>query len=383
MSFMRKFIVAPTSYKGYLLPKEVAAEMKATIEKVYPNAEVISLPLPDGGEGTLEAYLDNGYLEKKACVCGPEGNPIEVSYGLKGKKAFLESASCLALSLVVHHDPRHTSSFGLGELIIDAIANGAKDITISLGGTSTNDGGAGMALALGARFFLNQREYSEMHGSLLSKVNRVDLEELRERIEGIRFHCLSDVANPLLGPEGASRVYGPQKGATPEEAIELDEGMAHYAELIEKETGISCQNTPGAGAAGGLGFGCLAFLKSDISSGCEAIMKMDDFDEKIKGAEALLTGEGHLDQQSLMGKSLSHILAHKKDVPIIVIAGEILLEGAEIKKAGITAAYSLKGVEETPLTPERVKKALFRVTYDALIVHGHRLAKKYQENPDE
>jgi len=202
---------------------------------------------------------------------------------------------------------------------------------------------------------------------------------LKEKIHGIVFHAIADVDNPLTGPNGASLVYGPQKGASEEEANELDLGMQHYANLLAHQIGRDDSLTPGAGAAGGLGFACLRFLNADISSGCEKIMAINHFDEQIKGADLLITGEGKLDGQSLMGKSLSHILLHKKGLPLWVIAGSVELSEEEQTKAGIALAYSLKPVEETPLNPERVKAALFRVTYDALMRKAQKDAEKNRE----
>lgn len=380
---MRKFIVAPSSFKGYLKPFEVADEFSKTLAKLYPNSEIVALPLPDGGEGTLEVYLNEGYQERHVLVQGPEEEPLLVRYGLKDKRAFIESAECLSLALVKHHDPRHTTSYGIGEMIIDAIDHGADDITISLGGTCSNDGGSGMALALGARFYSAKHEFMEMHGSLLEKIERIDWTELKERISGVRFHCLSDVDNPLCGVNGASLVYGPQKGATPETAAALDVGMHHYAEIIAKALSIDYSSVPGAGAAGGLGFACLSYLGADISSGCEAIMKLNHFDEHLQGAELILFAEGKLDRQSLMGKSLSHLLSHKGTIPLMCFAGEVLLSAPELNKAGIDYAYSLKNVEETPLNKERIVRALFRVTYDAMIQYGHALARRAQNDPEE
>jgi glycerate kinase len=215
-----------------------------------------------------------------------------------------------------------------------------------------------------------------MHGSLLEKIDTINLSGLKQRIAGVHFHALADVNNPLTGPNGASIVFGPQKGATAEEAAELDKGMTQYAALLETMLGGSFSQVPGAGAAGGLGFGCLAYLGADISSGCEKVMSINHFDEKIQGAELILAGEGRLDTQSLMGKSLSRLLSHAQGIPVMVIAGEVTLEAPAQRAAGIEVAYSLKPIEETPLTPERVQKALFRVTYDALIKRGQEMAKK-------
>lgn len=369
-------MVAPSSFKGYLKPAESATVISDTLIKLYPNAEVVSLPLPDGGEGTLDVFLAHGYTKKSLFVTGPEGDPVLVSYGIQGRKAFIESAECLSLSLVTHHDPRRTTSFGIGEMIIDAIDNGADDITISLGGTCSNDGGTGMALALGARFYDPRHEFLEMHGSLLGRLSRIDFSALRERISGIHFHCLSDVDNPLTGIRGASIVYGPQKGASPEEAAELDLGMAHYATILSSLIHRDDSAIPGAGAAGGLGYGCLSFLNADIASGCEKIMALSGFDEAMKNCELILFAEGKLDQQSLMGKSLSHLLEKKGSIPLLAIAGQVVLDSATCHAAGIAYEYSLKDVEETPLTKERIKKALFRVTYDAMIAYGKERAKK-------
>jgi len=376
---MKKIVVCPSSFKGFLSPFSAAEVMAQTALKIFPNATVISLPLPDGGEGTLQAFLNAGYSKRALTVRGPEGTPITVAYGLRADHAFIESAECLALSLVIHHDPRHTTSYGIGEMILDAISCGAKDITISLGGTCSNDGGTGMALALGAQFMSHHRLFSEMHGSLLEKIDIINETALKEKIHGIIFHAIADVNNPLTGPNGASLVYGPQKGASEEEANELDLGMRHYANLLAHQIGRDDSLTPGTGAAGGLGFACLHFLNADISSGCEKIMAINHFDEQIQGADLLVTGEGKLDRQSLMGKSLSHILLHKKSLPLWVIAGSVELSDEEQKKAGIALAYSLKPVEETPLNPERVKAALFRVTYDALMRKAQEDAEKNRE----
>ena len=339
---MKKIVIAPDSFKGSVTAVEACEAMARGIRRVLPETEIVSLPMADGGEGTVEALVAaTGGELRHAPVRGPLGEDVRAAYGLLGapstKTAIIEMAAASGLPLVPpdQRNPLNTTTYGLGELVLDALAQGYKRILLGLGGSATNDGGCGMAQALGARFYnpAGTEIDSYITGRLIGAVSRVDCTELREVIRGVEFVAACDVTNPLLGENGASYTYGPQKGATPEIVRELDANLAHVYDLIEVETGAQVRDISGAGAAGGLGAAVLAFLNAKLERGIELVMRESGFAEKIKGADLIITGEGRIDKTSAQGKTLSGIAAAARlqNIPVIALAGSIE-EGAELAR---------------------------------------------------
>jgi glycerate kinase len=345
---MKKIVIAPDSFKGSVTAAEACEAIKRGIRKFLPDAEIISLPMADGGEGTVDALVAaTGGTLRHAPVRGPLGEDVLAAYGLLGepgtKTAIIEMAASSGLPLVPsdQRNPLNTTTYGLGELILDALAQGCKKILLGLGGSATNDGGCGMAQALGARFYNQAGTEIDTYvtGRLAGAISSLDCEELHEVVRDAEFVTACDVTNPLLGENGASYTYGPQKGATPEIVRELDANLAHVYDLIEAETGAQVRDIAGAGAAGGLGAAVLAFLNAKLERGIELVMRESGFDEKIQGADLIITGEGRIDKTSAQGKSLSGIAAAaaKQNIPVIALAGSVNDDPNLVQNIGLRA----------------------------------------------
>ena len=322
-------VVAPQEYKGTLTAEEAARAMANGVRRALPNADVDVLPLADGGPGTVRAIVGaTGGELRLVRVTGPLGEPVDAEWGLlPNGSAVIEMAAAAGLVLVPEdrRDPRITTTFGVGELVRAALDAGARRVIIGLGGSATNDGGAGMAQALGVRLLDADARELERGGAALAGLARIDVSKLDARIAGVGVLGATDVRNPLCGPEGASLVYGPQKGATPEIAAELDAALREYAAVIGRDLRIAAADVPGAGAAGGLGAGLIAFLNADIRPGIEVIAEVVRLRERIRGADLVLTGEGRLDGQTQYGKTVAGVARVAKDegVPVIVVPGAL------------------------------------------------------------
>jgi glycerate 2-kinase len=347
-----KFILAPDSFKESMTAKEAADAMERGIKKVLPDAECIKVPMADGGEGTVQSLVDatSGefvYLP----VTGPDGKKVTAVFGIlgDGKTAVIEMASASGIHLIKKEErnPLYTTTYGTGELIKAALDKSIKNIFIGIGGSATNDGGAGMLQALGARLLDAEGKEIGFGGGALSKLQSIDLSGLDKRLQGVDIEVACDVTNPLVGEKGASHIFGPQKGATPEMVVELDQCLIHYAHIIDKELGKDIANVPGAGAAGGLGGGLMAFLNAELKRGVELVLKYTDLESKVKDADYVFTGEGSVDYQTVFGKTPYGvaITAKKYDIPVVAFAGRIGSGIESLYDCGITSVVGiLQGV---------------------------------------
>ena len=324
-----KIVIAPDSFKESLSAPEVAAAIARGWRQVFPEAELLLRPMADGGEGTVDAVLAATGGERRECrVCGPLGEPVLAHWGWLGEgTAVLEMASASGL----HHVPRDrrdatvTTSLGTGELIRAALDAGATRIILGLGGSATNDGGAGLLQALGVRF-LDAREVElPPGGAALARLARIDVGGLDPRLLQARLEIAADVDNPLCGPRGASRVFGPQKGADPQQVEQLDAALEHYARLVAATLGEDHSRHPGVGAAGGLGFAARAFLHAGFRPGIELVAELSGLADAVEGADLVITGEGRLDSQSLHGKTPVGVArtARAAGVPVLALAGSL------------------------------------------------------------
>ena len=343
-----RIVVAPDSYKGSVSALGVAAAMQRGIARVFPEAAVSRTPIADGGEGTVEALVaaTNGSLRHER-VTGPLGEPLTAHWGVlgDGRTAVIEmaAASGLPLAPAERRDPRTATTLGTGELIRAALDAGLRKIIIGIGGSATNDGGMGMARALGARFIDAAGQELPEGGAALARLATIRLEGIDPRLAEAEIVVACDVDNPLCGARGASAVFGPQKGATPEMVAELDAALAHYAQIAERATGRRIAESPGAGAAGGLGAGLLFFTPAVLRPGVEIVLEAVGFDALVKEAAFVITGEGRTDFQTAFGKAPVGVAkaAKRHRVPVFCISGS-LGEGAdEILAQGIDAVMSI------------------------------------------
>lgn len=373
---MQNFILVPDSFKGTLSAIEVCNIMKSSIKNLYKDANIISVPVADGGEGTVDAFLYALGGEKKSIWVSDAFNEQKIlaHYAmLKDDIAVIEMAACAGLPLVKNRlEPDKTTTFGVGELIIDAINSGAKKIILGLGGSATNDGGCGMAVALGVKFKDEQDQEFIPTGGTLSQIYKIDMNNIYSKIKDIEFISMCDVDNPLCGRLGASAVFAPQKGADEDMVKSLDEGLAHLAKIIKRDLHIEVKDIKGAGAAGGLGAGSIAFLQSKLTKGIDVILDTINFDELVSKADIVFTGEGKFDSQSLHGKVVMGVAnrSQKYKTPVIVVTGAIGENIQEAYNKGITAIFSinkepmefsksaLKSKENMILTMENILRLL-------------------------
>lgn len=329
-------IIAPDSYKETLSANEVANTIEKSFKKIFPKSNIEKIPLADGGEGTVKTLVDskNGELIKKMTQ-DPLGRTICSFYGIinNGKTAIIEMATSSGLELLKEEEknPLLTSTYGFGQLINHALQKGVKEFILGLGGSATNDAGIGMLQALGAKFYNNQNQEISRDAKEIDQITSMDISSLEKKFKDIKINVACDVINPLCGKNGASYVFGKQKGADEEMIKQLDFNLSHFANLCEKTFNKSTQNIEGAGAAGGLGFALVTFLNAHLQSGIELVMNSVDLEKKIQKADLVITGEGKMDTQSIQGKTPIGVakLAKKYDKKVIAIAG-CLDEGYEI-----------------------------------------------------
>ncbi|WP_283680225.1 glycerate kinase [Lentilactobacillus sp. Marseille-Q4993] len=327
-----KIVIAPDSYKGSLTSREVVTAIFSGCQRVAPDAEYVLVPMADGGEGTVESLVTatSGSL-KTAQVTNPIGEETTATYGILGDKktAVIEMAAASGVQYVDRYErnPMHTTTYGTGELIKAALDQGINKIIIGLGGSATNDGGAGMAQALGIHFLDANNQELGPGGAELSKLRRIDMRDMDPRIKSTQFIIASDVKNPLTGKNGASVVFGPQKGATPGMVHELDRALVNYSKVIRQTIHRRVDHIPGSGAAGGLGAGMLAFLNAKIKPGINIVLEYSDFRDKVKYADLVFTGEGKVDFQTKLGKTPFGVAKAAKEVSpnckVIAIAGTV------------------------------------------------------------
>lgn len=346
-----RVIIAPDSFKGSLSAAGVAAALAQGWLRFRPNDVVEEVPVADGGEGTVDALVTAwGGRFVDVDVTGPLGDPVSARIGVSadGQTAIIETAAASGLPLVPprQRDPQVASTYGTGELIVAALDLGVRRLIVGVGGSATNDGGAGMAQALGVGLFDGQGDPLPPGGAALQRLARVDMAGLDPRVHKTEIIVATDVDNPLTGPRGASRVFGPQKGASPDVVNTLDKALAHYADVVEKElapSGMRWATLPGAGAAGGLAFGLVAFCGAKVQSGAAVVLDAIGLDELIREADIVITGEGRLDGQSIHGKAPFAVAqrASRWQKPVIAVAGVLGLGSDLVHEHGITAAVSI------------------------------------------
>jgi len=342
-----KLVIAPDSFKESLSAPEVAAAIARGWSRARPLDEILLRPMADGGEGTVDAVLAATGGERRECaVRGPLGAPVQAHWGwLEEGAAVIEMAAASGLHWVAPElrDVTRTTSYGTGELIRAALEAGARKIILGLGGSATNDGGMGLLQALGVRFLDERGEPLGDGGAALAGLHAIDLAGLDPRLAGVEVEVAADVNNPLCGEHGASAVFGPQKGASPEQVRQLDAALARYAEVAARTLGQDHSLFPGVGAAGGLGFAARAFLRARFRPGVELVAEVSGLAEALRGADLAITGEGRLDEQSLHGKTPIGVarLAREAGVPLIALAGSLGKGYGRLHEAGIAAAFSL------------------------------------------
>ena len=358
-------LIAPQALKGSLTAAQTGEAIAQGVYAVFPEAQTTIIPIADGGEGTVQALVDatGGQIIKRV-VTGPLSTTVEAQFGLSSslssslsgglsdhqedtdkaerqRMAIIEMAASSGLPLVPEEqrDPRRTTTRGVGELIRAALDMGCRHFIMGLGGSATNDGGAGMAQALGAHLLDENGQELEPGGAALSKLARIDISNLDPRLTACTFEIACDVTNPLCGPNGASAVYGPQKGATPEMIRQLDEALAHYAAILKRDLGRDVAEQPGAGAAGGLGAGLLALLNAQIRPGAQIVLEAVNMQHHLQHADLLITAEGQLDEQTVYGKSVGAVaqLAHQHGVPVLALAGGLGANHQRVYRLGIDA----------------------------------------------
>ncbi|MEG9883922.1 MAG: glycerate kinase [Hyphomicrobiales bacterium] len=341
-------VICPDSFKESLGAGDVARAIECGFRRILPQASYRRVPMADGGEGTVGCVVEClGGEIVTASVADPWRRPVEAAYGLAhgGKTAIIEMAAASGLERLESHErnPCKTSSHGTGQLILAALDRGVERIILGLGGSATNDGGAGMARALGARFTDENGHELAGGGGALGKLAHVDLSGLDQRLSRIRFDVACDVDNPLCGAQGASAVFGPQKGADPRMVAELDANLRHYAQVIEKATGRDVADRPGAGAAGGVGAMLMALFDVTLRAGVEIVMEAVELPRALAEADLVLTGEGRIDGQTICGKTPIGVAraAKRHDVPVIGLAGAIADDGGKVVDHGIDAIFSV------------------------------------------
>lgn len=343
-----KIVIAPDSWKESLTALEVATAIEDGFRQIFPDAEMVKIPMADGGEGTVEAMVaaTQGRVVNLR-VTGPLGEPVEAFYGLSGdeQQAFIEMAAASGLESVppARRDPRITTSWGTGELIRHALDAGVRHIIIGLGGSATNDGGAGMVQALGARLLDQQGEPLGFGGDALSQLARIDISQLDQRLSECRIEAACDVTNPLTGEEGATAIFGPQKGATPEMIKQLDSALTHYGQIIERDLDKSVMTLKGGGAAGGMGVALYAFCGADLRQGIEIVTEALALDAAVRDADLVITGEGRIDSQTIHGKVPIGVarVAKRYAIPVIGIAGSLTTDVEVVYDHGLDAIFSV------------------------------------------
>jgi len=368
-------VVAPDKFKGSLSAADVAAALARGLRRRLPLARVVEHPVADGGEGTVEMVLRHGFQPIPCQVHGPTGEPVRAQYALRGDVAVIEMAAAAGLTLLPggapdDHTARTASTYGVGELIRDALDHGARRIVLGVGGSATTDGGAGMAVALGARLSAASGTLRPVGGASLLSAERLDLDGLDGRLAETTVVVACDVDNPLTGPQGAAAVYGPQKGAAAATVQELDEALTHWADLVAGATGQDLRALPGAGAAGGLGFGAAALLGAEVRSGIDYLLDLSGFAGTVADADLVIVGEGSLDEQSLRGKGPIGVaaVAGRAGVRVVAVAGRVDVPEARLRDLGVEAGYPLADLEPDVRRSMRRAAELLETTAERIAV---------------
>ncbi len=365
-----RIVIAPQSLKGSLSALRTGEAIAEGTRGVFPEAEIELVPIADGGEETVQALVDaTGGKIVLQQVTGPLGEPVQAFYGLlgDGRTAVIEMAASSGLPLVPSalRDPRISTTYGVGELILAALDQGRRHFIIGIGGSATNDGGAGMAQALGADLLDEQGRQLPSGGAALVHLNRISIERLDPRLRECSFQVACDVNNPLCGPQGASAIYGPQKGATPGMVDLLDQALGHYSEMLRRDLGMEVAAVPGSGAAGGLGAGMLAFLRALMRPGAEIVLEAVQMERRLTGADLLITAEGQLDAQTAYGKSVGSVaqLAKRYGIPVLVVAGSLGKRYQQAYRLGIDGITVLP---DGPISLASSMEQAYQLTRDAI-----------------
>ncbi|WP_289061389.1 glycerate kinase [uncultured Zobellia sp.] len=351
-----KFIIAPDKFKGSLTGFEFCDAVEEGLKKVFNDAEILKMPLADGGDGTIDVVKHYILGEKVAItVNDPLFRPINASYLYAAEThiAYIEMAEASGLKLLEDADRNcmHTSTFGTGELIADALERGAKEIILGIGGSATNDGGMGMANALGYRFLGDFSKELEPIGSSLNRVKSIDASQVHPLLANAKFKIACDVSNPFYGKNGAAKIYGAQKGASAEEIEILDKGLKSFAKVALDTYDINLQKIKGSGAAGGIGGGAILFLRGELTSGIDLVKELAHFDDAIADADWIITGEGQLDEQTLSGKTINGVVnsALKNNIPVAALCGSVSISIEQQEKFGLAYVNSIvRGISTLP-----------------------------------
>ncbi len=347
-----KLVIAPDSFKESLDAQQVAFAIERGFQSIFTDLQTVCVPVADGGEGTTEALVaaTQGELQRDQ-VTGPLGEPLEAIWGLLGPQqntpltAVVETAAASGLDKInsAQRDALRATTYGTGELILAALNAGVRRIILGLGGSATNDGGMGLLSALGARFLDTNGEVLESGGAALARLARIDLSQLDSRVEETQFLVACDVDNPLLGERGASAIFGPQKGATPEQVNRLDAALANFADVSAELLGKDTRDVHGAGAAGGLGYALVQFLNARMAPGIDLVLEAVRFDEQLQDADLVITGEGRIDGQSLSGKTPVGVArwAKRQNLPVIAVCGSIDAGAEGVHAVGIDALFTV------------------------------------------
>ncbi|WP_122544996.1 glycerate kinase [Pseudomonas viridiflava] len=343
-----KIVIAPDSFKDSLSAQAVADAIASGLAEVWPDAELVKCPMADGGEGTIEAVLDACEGQwMSAQVSGPLGDSVSAQWGwlAQSRTAIIEMAMASGLQLLTlkQRDACLTSTEGTGQLISAALDAGAQRVILAIGGSATNDGGSGMLSALGARFLDRNDQPLPRGGRALTDLARIDLSDLDPRLANVRVEIAADVDNPLCGPTGASHIFGPQKGASPDQVLALDAALAHFADHSARTLGRDLRDSPGSGAAGGMGFAAKAYLNASFRAGVEVVADLTGLEQALVGADLVITGEGRFDAQTLRGKTPLGVarVAQRQRIPVIVLAGTLGEGYEQLYRHGISAAFAL------------------------------------------
>ena len=350
---MKKIVIAIDSFKGCLSSAAIAKAVARGIWSVLPHCKVVQLPIADGGEGTVDALVAaTGGTYISPIVHNPLGQPIAARYGIlgNGRQAVIEMAAASGLALIPSRSGQvmHCTTFGTGQLIADAIHRGCRDFLLGIGGSATNEAGIGLLQALGFQFRDAQGRPLPPTGEGLCQLASIHTEGALPELSACHFHLLTDVQNPLYGPNGAAHIFAPQKGATPDQVEQLDQALQRFAQLVQQQTNRNI-NQPGAGAGGGMAGGCMAFLPATVESGIEVVKQALQFDEVIQGADLILTGEGKVDQQTRQGKVIAGVLksARAQQIPVVALTGNCLAYDPQLSSDGLTALFP---IHPAPLT---------------------------------
>lgn len=376
---MKKAVIIPDSFKGTLTSQQICTIISDNINKHFPGCHVISIPVADGGEGSVDCFLLALGGEKiYETVSSPYFEDMKSFYGLIGSAAVIEMAACAGLPLVENRkNPSLTTTYGVGQHILSAAKRGCSKIIVGLGGSSTNDGGCGAAAAVGIKFYdKNGNEFIPVGGTL-KNIDRIDLSQRAKELDNIEIITMCDIDNPMYGHTGAAYIFAPQKGADGEMVIELNDGLINLCNVIKKETGKDLKDIPGGGAAGAMGAGMVAFFDSVLEMGIETVLNTVKFDDIIADASMIFTGEGKMDTQSLRGKVVIGVAkrAKSKNIPVTVIAGGADMDIDEAYSMGVTSVFTINRLPEDFQISRTKSKENLEVTIDNIL----RLIKSYSK----